>query len=74
MNWSFREKNGAFNLFHLIDHIHYEATFISQQAKLVDCGKNLRRTNNVFQELKQDALVRLWDQYSNDDLPSKILL
>jgi hypothetical protein len=40
----------------------------------MDRGENIRRTNNVFQELKQDALVRLWDQYSNDDLQSKILL
>jgi hypothetical protein len=66
-------KNGAFNLFHLIDQLHYEATLISLQAKLMERGENLRRRNKACQQL-QDDLVALWDQYTNDDLPSKLLL
>nr|CAH0111148.1 unnamed protein product [Daphnia galeata] len=66
-------KNGAFNLFHLIDQLHYEATLISLQAKLMERGEKLRRRNKACQQL-QDDLVDLWDQYSNDDLPSKLLL
>lgn len=56
-------KNGAFNLFHLIDQLHYEATLISLQAKLMDRGENLRRRNKACQQL-QDDLVDLWDQYT----------
>ena len=67
------EKNGAFNLFHLIDQLHYEATLISLQAKLMDRGENLRRKIKACQQL-QDDLVELWNQYTNDDLPSKLLL
>jgi hypothetical protein len=66
-------KNGAFNLFHLIDQLHYVATLISLQAKLMERGENLRRRNKACQQL-QDDLVDLWDQYTNDDLPSKLLL
>nr|CAH0112401.1 unnamed protein product [Daphnia galeata] len=66
-------KNGAFNLFHLIDQLYYEATLISLQAKLMERGENLRRRNKACQQL-QDDLVDLWDQYTNDDLPSKLLL
>lgn len=39
----------------------------------MDHSENLRRRNKACQEL-QDALVGLWDQYTNDDLPSKLLL
>ena len=39
----------------------------------MDRGENLRRKTKACQHL-QDDLVELWDQYTNDDLPSKLLL
>ena len=39
----------------------------------MDRGENLRRRNKACQQL-QDDLVELWVQYTNDDLPSMLLL
>jgi hypothetical protein len=35
----------------------------------MDRGENLRRKNKA-----PTSVVELWDQYTNDDLPSKLLL